>query len=112
MGQTTYNAWVWMPIPATLSAMAGLALRHGGSALDEMSTPLLFRDWMGLFMQCAGHAAMFPVLLVFEITGVAGSYWGQPVISVFLISSYTIGVALLALQCGRKIWRGRQLGRR
>lgn len=112
MSQAAYDAWVWMPIPATTAALAGLAMRHGGAALNAMSTPLLFRDWMGLYLQLAGHACMFLVLLTFEITSISGAYWGQPVISVFLISSYTIGVLLLAMQCARKIQRGLQLGRR
>lgn len=109
MGPLVYNVWLWLQIPATVVAMAGLALRHGGSSLAEMSNPLLFRDWLGLWMQFGGHACMHLVLLTFVITGVAGAYWGQPVFSVFAISSYVVGTAVLALQCARKLWRGFQL---
>lgn len=108
MGQFAYNLWVWTPIPATICCLVGLWLRHGGSAMEDIDHALLRRDYLGLWMQFGGHACMFFVLLVFEITGSIGAYWGQPVISLFLISSYTLGVCVLALQCLRKLWRGRQ----
>lgn len=106
MGALAYNLWVWAPIPATTVALFGLYLRHGGSAAEEINHALLRRDYLGLWMQFGGHACMGIVLMIYEVTGIAGAYWGQPVISIFLISSYLIGVMLLAAQCLRKIWRG------
>jgi hypothetical protein len=115
--------WIWVQIPATTSAMIGLSLRHGGTPVDEMSNPLLFRDWMGLFMQFGGHACMAVVLLAFELvagsvvalgpTGVPGGalVWWIILFAMFAISSYVIGCALLSLQVARKIKRGRDLRR-
>lgn len=108
MGQLAYNLWVWAPIPATLVSLGGLALRHGGSPADEIRGPLLRADFLGLWMQVGGHTCMFIVLLVFEVTGIIGAYWGQPVISIFLLGAYTIGVAVLAFQCMYKLYRGRR----
>lgn len=109
MGQFWYNVWVWTPIPATIIALGGLALRHGGSPADEITGPFQKRaDFLGLWMQVGGHVCMFIVLLVFEITGIAGMYWGQPVFSVFLLAPYCLGVAVLAFQCVYKLHRGRR----
>jgi hypothetical protein len=108
MGHVVYDLWVWTPIPATVVALGGLVLRHGGSPADEITGPLLRADFLGLCMQLGGHVCMFIVLAVYEVTGIVGAYWGQPVISVFLISSYCVGVGVLAFQCGYKLRRGRR----
>lgn len=107
MGQIAYDVWVVAPIPATIICLFGLWMRHGGSPAEKITHNMLRRDYLGLWMQFGGHTCMAMVLAVFEITGIAGAYWGQPVISVFLISSYSFGVFILALQCLRKLWRGR-----
>ena len=118
--------WVWVQVPATLSAMVGLALRRGGTPVAQMSTLLLFRDWMGLFMQFGGHACMAVVLIAFEL--VAGSIvalgpagiaagalgviiWWIILFAMAAISSYVIGCTLLSLQVARKVKRGIQLRR-
>lgn len=117
--------WIWVQVPATCSAMAGLALRHGGTPVDEMTTLLLFRDWLGLFMQFGGHACMGVVLLAFELVAydVAGQamaavpgllgvlLWWIILFAMAAISSYVIGCTLLSLQVARKILRGIELRR-
>lgn len=118
--------WIWVQVPATFAAMAGLALRHGGAPLHEMTTLLLFRDWIGLVMQLAGHLCMSVVLLAFELVaggvvalGPAGItegaigvlIWWIILFAMFAISSYIVGCVLLSLQVARKIQRGRQLRR-
>jgi len=108
MGRLPYDIWVWMTIPGTLVCLAGMWLRNGGGPATLITEPLLRRDYLGLWMQFGGHACMAIVLLIYEITGIAGATWGDPVISLFLISSYAVGVPLLAAQCLRKLWRGRQ----
>lgn len=104
-----YDLWVWMPIPATTAAMLGLWLRKGDVPVEDINATFLRQDWLGLRLQFGGHACMFAVLLVYEVTAIAAMKWGDPTISVFLISSYTIGCFLLALQCLRKMVRGWQL---
>lgn len=119
MGGVVANLWVWTQIPATSSAMLGLALRHGGTPISEMSRLLLFRDWWGLGMQFGGHACMCLVLLGFEIAGINllrsltmdSPYWWLLAFAVFAISSYVIGCFLLSLQVARKVWKGIQLRR-
>lgn len=108
MGQGVYDAWVFAPIPGTLVVMFGLYLRNGDSPLQEINRRLLRRDYLGLYLQFGGHMLMHVVLLVFVIAAVAGASWGDPVISVFLFSSYVVGTALLSAQCFRKIQRGRR----
>lgn len=107
MGQAIYDVWVWTPIPATGCALVGLVLRHGGSPADQIQGRLLRQDFLGLWMQFGGHACMFVIFSVYEVTGVLGAYWGQPIISVFGFSSYTLGVFILAVQCLYKIRLGR-----
>lgn len=104
-----YTLWVWVPVPGTLSAMVGLALRHGDTSILDIRSPLLRRDFLGLCLQASGHASMFLVLLAFEVGTVTGAYWGQPVLSAFALSSYVMGTAILTMQCLRKLWRGEQL---
>jgi len=108
IGQQAYNFWVWAVTPGTLGAMAGLALRHGGAPSDTITGPLLRLDYLGLRMQFGGHTFMGIILIIYEVTGIRGAYWGQPVISLFLIFAYSLGVPLLAAQCARKMWLGRR----
>src|ERR1700754_3904479 len=56
IGGWIYEVWEWMPIPGTLACMVGLGIRHGGTAVSQMSAPLLFRDWLGLWLQATSHA--------------------------------------------------------
>lgn len=121
MGHQVYVAWVWLAIPGTLAPMIGMALRHGGSAYEDMTRPLLFADWMGLWMQATGHAVMCVLLVLFEYSAITGAldykatqglYAGMTILVAFLLSSYMLGTALLSAQCLRKIWKGEQLARR
>lgn len=108
MGSTVYLMWVSVPILSTTLALYGLYLRHGGSPAEQIDHKLLRRDWLGLCLQVAGHGLSFWMFLVYEVTGFIGMYWGQPVISLFALSSYTIGTFLLTLQCLYKLNLGRQ----
>lgn len=108
IGIQAYDLWVWAVIPGALAAMTGLVLRHGGSPAEAITGPLLRLDYLGLRMQVGGHAFMAIVLFIYEITGIRGAYWGQPVISLFLISSYCMGVPFLAAQCLWKLHLGRR----
>jgi hypothetical protein len=112
VGRDGYDLWVWAPIPATIVAMTGLALRHGGSPAEQIGGGMLKRDYVGLYMQIGGHLCMHIVLWVYVITGFIGSTWGQPVISVILLTAYIFGTGLLAAQCCYKVHRGHQLQRR
>jgi hypothetical protein len=120
MGHTVYVAWVWMTIPGTLAPMIGLALQAGGKPVAMMSTPLLFRDWLGLVGQAGGHACMCILLLLFEISATRGAmeymaaegvYAGLTIFVVFILSPYVLATGLLSGQCLRKMWIGEQLKR-
>lgn len=120
MGHVWYVAWVWITIPGAIGPLLGLAMRHGGSDIDDMSQPLLFRDWMGLVLQGTGHAVMCVLLVLFEISAVSGAvdYWqhqglyaGMTILVAFLLSSYMFGTFILSLQAIRKIHKGEQLKR-
>lgn len=120
MGHAVYVAWVWMTIPGTLAPMTGLMLQAGGKPVAQMSTPLLFRDWLGLVMQAGGHACMCILLLLFEISAARGAmeymaaegvYAGLTIFVVFILSPYVLATGLLSLQCLRKMWIGEQLKR-
>lgn len=111
MGQLVYNAWVWLQLPATTMALGGLWLRHGGSAVADISNRLLFRDWMGLWMQLGGHACMCLVLTTFVLTAIVGAVWGQPIYGPIGYIAFVIGTFVLSLQCARKLRRGFQIER-
>jgi hypothetical protein len=120
MGAQVYTLWVWVTIPGTIAPMVGLALRHGGSSVANMTTPLLFQDWMGLVMQATGHAASCVLLILLEYSLVQGAvhYWddqgtyaGVTILFAFLLSAYMFGTGWLAAQCLRKIQKGEQLKR-
>lgn len=120
MGHAGYVGWVWATIPATLVPMIGLAMRHGGSSVEDMTTPLLVRDWFGLFLQWGGHACACVLLVLFEISAVMGAlnyegpspYAGMTIFVAFLLSAYTLGTGLLSVQCLRKIWKAEELKRK
>lgn len=109
MGKLLYNAWVWINIPGTVSVMVGLALRHGGKPIAEMTGPMLFSDYMGLWLQLGGHMCMFFALLAYEVSAVRGVYWGYAAFSIFALAPYVLGCFFLALQTARKLWRGETL---
>lgn len=111
MGHLFYNLWLWVQIPGTLFVMVGLAIRHGGKSIAEMTTPMLLSDYIGLWMQLGGHLCMFFVLLAFEVAGITGAYWGQAVFSLYAIAPYTLGCLMLTLQTARKLWHGERLHR-
>lgn len=112
LGEAGARLWVAACIAGTTTAMVGLGLRHGGTPAADMSTALLRQDWLGLWMQTGGHAAMFVVLLSFEVAALSSPYVWLVVFCVFAVSSYVIGCVLLTLQCARKLYRGWQLERR
>lgn len=112
MGHAFYNLWVWTCIAGTLSVMLGLALRHGGKSVLQMTAPMLMSDYIGLWMQLGGHTCMGFVLLAFETSAVKGAYFGQSVFSVFVIAPYVLGCFFLALQTARKLWHGERLHRK
>lgn len=111
MGHAFYNFWVWTQIPATLFVLLGLTMRHGGKPVAEMGPVLLFRDWLGLWLQLGGHVCMGLMLAAYEYSGIRGAYWGQGAFSLFLVPAYVLGCLFLALQTGRKLWHGEQLHR-
>jgi hypothetical protein len=114
MGVFHYKLWVFAQIVGTGTVLSGLVMRHGGKSLTQMTTPLLFFDWMGLVFQMFGHLCMFWVLLDFEIYAARTIVWGQDVLriyAIFALCPYVLGCVFLALQVWRKIWHGEQLHR-
>lgn len=120
MGPITYLLWVWLTIPSTISPIAGLKMRHGGSSLQAMSNLLLLRDWMGLVFQVLGHALSCILLIMFEISAIIGAaeyvgpstYPGLTIFAAVMLVPWTTGTAMLCAQCLRKVQRGLQLERR
>jgi hypothetical protein len=114
MGHLAYVLWVWLAIPGNLFPTIGLWMRHGGSAVGDMSNRLLFRDWMGLILQATGHAACHVLLVMFQISAwvaVANytgpsAYAGMTLFCAIMLTPWTFGVLLLCAQCVRKIQRG------
>lgn len=119
MGHSVYVAWLWIAIYANGSVIAGLWMRHGGSAIANMSTPLLLRDWMGLFSQASGHIMCSGLLLMFEVSAIIGArdydgpnlYAGVTIFCAFMLLPWTLGTAFLCAQCLRKVQKGLQLER-
>lgn len=111
MGHVFYDLWVWTCLAGTLTVLTGLAMRHGGKSITEMTGPMLLSDYIGLWMQVGGHICMGLVLFAFEVAAIDGSYFGEAVFSVFAIAPYTLGCAFLALQTLRKLWHGEKLHR-
>lgn len=112
-----YWAWVWIAIPANVFPMIGLWMRHGGSAVQDMSDRLLFRDWMGLILQATGHAVCFVLMLMFQIAAWMAvwnydgpqPYAGLTIFCAAMLLAWTGGTAILCAQCVRKIQRGVQI---
>ncbi|CAA0134551.1 Uncharacterised protein [Mycolicibacterium vanbaalenii] len=111
MGEAWYNIWIWMHIPGPAAVLAGLMMRRGGTPIAQMSTPMLFRDYMGLWLQLGGYVTMFFALLYYEISAIQATHWGASAFSVFALAPYVLGCLFLALQTGRKLWRGETLHR-
>lgn len=119
LGAVVYWFWVGAAIPANLLPIIGLRMRHGGSALKNMSTPLLFMDWMGLVAQAVGHLVCHLLLVLFEVTAwvVAftykgpNAYAGLTIFCATMLLAWTGGTLVLFAQCMRKIQRGRELER-
>lgn len=114
MGQTFFVAWCWAHIPGTLVAMAGVGLRDNGNTPPRLMTDwALRRDFLGLMMQAAGHAAMCLVLLAYEysvvvsalrgITGRATEYSG------FALSAFVVGTWFLSVQAVHNYRKGSKL---
>lgn len=112
LGAFGSRLWVAACITMTITAMIGLGLRHGGTPLTEMTTPLLRQDYLGLGMQATGHAAMSLVLVALEIAALRCPYVWYLVPCVFAISSYVFGCLVLCLVCVGKVRKGRQMQRR
>lgn len=119
MGSAAYTAWVWLSIPANVMPIVGLKIRHGGSSVQAMATPLLAADWAGLFLQAAGHALAHVLLVMFEISVVItvftyhgpALYAGMTVFCGVMLSPWMRGTLLLCAQCLRKWQKGLQLER-
>ena len=119
MGISAYWVWTGLAIPANALPIIGLRMRHGGSAVQDMSTRLLMRDWYGLFFQAAGHALACFLLLMFEISAVItvftydgpNTYAGLTVFAAFMLWPWTEGTLILCAQSLRKVQRGLQLER-
>jgi hypothetical protein len=117
MGISGYWVWTWLAIPANALPIIGLRMRHGGSAIQDMSTRLLIRDWFGLFFQAAGHALACFLLVMFEISAVITAltysgpnvYAGLTVFAAFMLWPWTEATFILCAQSLRKVQRGRQL---
>lgn len=117
MGIGAYWWWTWLAIPANLLPIVGLKMRHGGSAIQDMSKRLLMRDWFGLVFQAAGHALGCFLLLMFEISAVITVwtytgphvYAGLTVFAAFMLWPWAEGTFLLSAQCIQKVNRGRQI---
>lgn len=119
MGLPAYWAWTWLAIPANALPLIGLRMRHGGSAISDMSTRLLLRDWFGLYFQAAGHALACFLMLMFEVSAVItvatydgpNTYAGLTVLAGFLFWPWTEGTFVLCAQCLRKVQKGREIER-
>lgn len=108
MGQGVYDAWVWSPLLATPLALGGLAMRHGGSTAEDITGPLPRLDYLGLYMQVAGHSWMAIVLAVYAGTGFYGVDPGQPIPSVWWSCAFFMGATFLAAQCLYKARLGKR----
>ena len=106
MGQFVYNAWAWMPLVAAPVALIGLAIRHGGSPVDDIQGRLLRQDFLGLWMQIGGHGLMCIVLAVYIGTAIYGADPHQPIPSAYWLCAYLMGCGFLAMQCFYKVLIG------
>lgn len=119
MSPAAYSVWVWLSIPANLMPVIGLKMRHGGSSVQAMTTPLLAADWFGLFLQAAGHALAHVLLVMFEVSVVIAAvtydgpavYAGMTIFAGAMLSPWMRGTLLLSAQCLRKVQKGLWLER-
>ncbi|MCG5431257.1 hypothetical protein LV457_03000 [Mycobacterium sp. MYCO198283] len=117
MGDAGYWAWVWTAVPANLAPIVGLRMRHGGSAIEDMSDRLLFRDWMGLIFQATGHAVCFVLMVMFQVAAWIAAwtydgpatYAGMTIFAASMLLPWTGGTLLLSAQTVRKLQRGMQI---
>jgi hypothetical protein len=100
MGRYIYDMWVWLCMLAPAVVMCGLAIE------DRSKDEHVAR--VGVVLQGSGHACMFWVLLLYEISAVAATYWGQGTFSIFAIAPYVAGCLLLGTQCVVKVLDGEQ----
>lgn len=115
-----YYMWVAVAIPGNLGPIVGMWMRRGDMAIQNMSTALLLRDWMGLFFQAGGHLVCNILLIAFQISAWIAVltydgpavYAGMTLFCSFMLAPWTIGVLALFAQCVRKIQRGIELERK
>lgn len=121
LGHWGYVAWVWATVLANFMPVVGLAMRHGGQPISEMSDALLKRDFMGLYFQAAGHMLACLMLLLFQYGAWTGAvdyfrenylFAGMTIFCAGMLIPWTLGTLLLFAQCMRKVQRGRLLSMR
>jgi hypothetical protein len=98
MGRGMYDVWIWLHLVGPVVVMFGLAVED--SADDEHLAQI------GVVLQASGHAGMFWVLLIYEISALAATYWGQGTYSIFALAPYVAGCLLLTVQCVVKFLGG------
>lgn len=117
-GEVGYRFWVWATVLANLMPMIGLVMRHGGQPISQMSDRLLKRDWMGLYLQAAGHMLACLMLLLFQYGAWTGAviyfrenylFAGMTIFCAGMLTPWMLGTFLLFAQCMRKVQRGRLL---
>lgn len=117
MGIGAYWTWTYLAIVANALPLIGLRMRHGGSAIADMSRRLLLRDWFGLYFQAAGHGLACFLLVMLEIAGAItvftydgpSVYAGTTVLLGFMVWPWMEGTLVLSAQSFRKISKGREL---
>lgn len=120
MGVTEYWIWTGLAVVANALPLIGLRMRHGGSAIADMSDRLLRADWWGLGFQAGGHALAFMLLLMFEVSAIItvftydgqAAYAGLTVFAIFMLWPWTEGSLILSAQALRKVQKGREIERR
>lgn len=109
LGRGWYTAWSWTCILGTAAVILGLVLRHGGTAVEDMTTRQKRSDWLGLWMQWSGHAGMFFALLAFETAGLSDSKQLSEPFVLFAIAPYVQGCLILWLTTSMKLLKARRL---
>lgn len=98
MGRWVYDVWIWLCMFATTTVLCGMAVED--KAVDRHLTKT------GVVLQGSGHACMFWVLLSYELSAVAATYWGQGTFSIFAVAPYVAGCLLLTAQSVVKVLDG------
>jgi hypothetical protein len=101
MGDVVYDTWVWLHLIATTVVMVGLHLEARANSGEQTQNRAKLA-YMGLCFQASGHAAMFWVLLSYEMSAISQTYWGEGTYSIFVIAPYVAGCLLLAAQSTTK----------